>query len=247
MTPGTGFFIWSPGTGGVWWVITGGWLAGPAWLAPWSRAEGGSWEIEGAAFCKVYKCPVEATEMSKGAAPAADSENQVLSQGPGLFLHCCSAPCTAAGTGHLPPQFPQPPCGLVSCHPPLHFRFPYPLCVTHIMLCLSFSFQSDCATHISFLLPPSSLASGGQAGSEGCARMYQIAGNVWLIGMTMEVPRSDTANKGQCPLVIPVFCVNPLGASLWCIGCSLTFWHCMVYHNTAEVEDFSLPWDRCMT
>lgn len=80
----------------------------------------------------------------------------------------------------------------------------------------------------------------GQAGCEGCARMYQVADNVWLIGMTIEVPKSDTTNKGLCSLVIPAL---PLGSSLWCVGCSLTFWHCIVYHSTAEEDDFSLPWD----
>lgn len=110
------------------------------------------------AFCKVHECPVEVIKVSKDATPAADSENQVLSQKPGLCVHCCSAPWTAAGPGHLPSHFSQPPCGPVSCQASLHFRFPYPQCVTHLILCFSFSFQSTYGTQISFLLPPSSLA-----------------------------------------------------------------------------------------
>lgn len=161
------------------------------------------------AFFKVHECPVEATKVSEDATPADDSENQVLSQKPGLCLCCCSAPCTAAGTGHLPGHpVDQPPVS----HPSIS-DFPI----------LSVLPISCCACSFPFSLPlqpkfPSSCPLPrfplGQAGCEGCARMCQIADNVWLIGMTIEVAKSDAANKGQCPLVIPVFPVNPLGSSV---------------------------------
>lgn len=49
-----------------------------------------------------------------------------------------------------------------------------------------------------------------------------------------------------CACSFPFYLCNP-GSSVWCVGCSLTFWHCIVYHNTAEEGDFSLPWDGCIT
>lgn len=150
---------------------------------------------------------MEATTESEDATPAANSENQVLSQKPGSCLHCCSAPCTAAGTGHLAATLCS---SLLSATPPFQTSLS-PVCYPpHAVLVL---FLSTCATQISFLLPPSSLASG-PGWLEGCARMYQIADNMWLVGMTIELPKSNTANKGLCSLVIPVLPVNPLGSSL---------------------------------
>lgn len=127
------------------------------------------------AFCKVHECPVEATEVSEGATPASNSENQVVSQKPGLCLHCCSGSCCRNWTSPIP--LPTATLWTSLLSPPSISDLPIPS-VLPISCCaypFPFSVLEQPKFPSSCPLPPLPL---GQAGCEGFARIYQIADNV---------------------------------------------------------------------
>lgn len=145
------------------------------------------------AFCKVHEWPVEATKVSEDATPAADSENQVLSsqaractagQPPALLQE----PDISHATSHSHPVDQSPVSHPSISDFPILNVLPVSCCACPFpfSLLVQPKFPSSCP------LPHFPL---GQAGCEGYARMYQIAGNVWPIEMTTEVPKINTAIK----------------------------------------------------
>lgn len=112
--------------------------------------------------------------------------------------------CTAAGTIHPPPipLFPQPPCGPLSCRPTPPFQISlspgcspisWHVCPFPFILLVQPKFPSSS--------PPSSFTTviishsaclWARLGRESCARRNQVTIGTWFIGMTMEVPKSDT-------------------------------------------------------
>lgn len=204
VAPGTWFFSWSPGTGAVWWVATGIWLAEPVWLASQSRTEGGCWEAGGQQQGLARSTWVPSGDY--GGVKRCNSSCWLWKPSPESLK---SQACTCAAAQPIPQGlyilllFPQPPCGPLSCHPPPPFQtslspacspISWCVCPFPFILLAQPKFPSSCP------LPPSPLSLflshsaclWARLGRERCARRNQITISMWFIGMTVEVPKSDT-------------------------------------------------------